>query len=220
MTTDIYDYIKELALLEIEYKDSEGKFNHLISYIKRMEEDRILIDSPHYKGTVYNMPVGKALGIGIHANAGINIGESTVIGKELSIISGIWISYPYNTQYIQRREYLRAPLDFEADITVFEDRDKTKTYTQKIKLRDISGKGLSYISPEPLLNYYDIECKIYLHNNKSFIFSRCEHIYSRPIKIKDENKYLNVFTFIDMKMKDIEKLVKLCFKYQLESKQK
>ncbi|EKE04207.1 MAG: hypothetical protein ACD_20C00097G0024 [uncultured bacterium] len=214
---DIYDFIKELAKIDIEFEDREDKFYSLKSYVKRVEENRILIDTPSHKGTTYHIPIGQVISLGIHAQDGIYLGESKIIDKELSSISGLWICYPYYTQHVQRREYLRVPLSIEAEIILFENIEKTKRRTQKIKIRDISGSGFSYFSTKPLLQYYDIECKIYLNDSDDEpIISRCEHVYSNKLTSDNETKYINAFAFIDIPQKDVERLVKASFKYQVE----
>ncbi|OGI22666.1 MAG: hypothetical protein A2287_08205 [Candidatus Melainabacteria bacterium RIFOXYA12_FULL_32_12] len=218
---DIYDFIKELAKIDIEIEDKEHNFYSLKSYVKRVEEDRILIDTPSNNGVTYNIPVGQTISLGIHADGGIYLGESKVIDKELSTISGLWICHPYFTQHIQRREYLRVPASLEAELTVFIDRQKTEKKVYNIKTKDISGSGFSYTSNEPLDQYYDIECTIYINDSDNEpVISRCEHVYSKKITYNGEIRYINAFTFVDIKQKDVGRLVKASFKYQVELRKK
>ncbi|MFH0702499.1 MAG: flagellar brake domain-containing protein [bacterium] len=215
----IHDYIKELTKFELEFIDKNGNYHVLKSYIKSIDQDKILIFPPSHKNVTYNIPDSELINIIICTEDGVYSGESKVIGKELSHTPGLWISYPYNSQLIQRREYVRVPLRINIDLIISEN--NTSETEIKIMPENISGKGFCYISDSPLNNYYDIKCKIYLKDepNKPII-SRCEHIYTNPINIGGKSKYINAFAFIDINLKDVDRIVKACFKYQFEQRKK
>jgi len=215
---DIYNHIRELTKFEIIYKDNDGKIYTPRSYIKCVEDGRLLIDPPVKNGKVCYIPDGQVVKIIISAEDGVYSGESEVLGRELSDISGLWIAYPYNTKYCQRREYLRAELNLECQINIYKDQSRTIKETKKVKMKNISGKGFSYISDEPLSDYYDIECEITLNENK--IISKCEHIYIKDINSSGGKSYVNALVFIDLSEKDTESIIQQCFKYHLEARQK
>ena len=214
--TDIYDFITELAKIDVEFQDKNGRFYCLKSYIKRLEDNNILIETPTVKGISYNLPIGMKISITIFVDDGVYMGESHVIGKELSSISGLLISYPVFTQQIQRREYLRVPLNLEVEMSFY--LDKTRKKIHKVRLRDISGSGFSYISYTPVGQYYDVTCKINLDNDP--IISRCEHVYTKQATIHEESKYIHAFGFVDITQKNVERIVKASFKYQVELRKK
>jgi len=219
---DIYDFIKELTKIDIEYKDESGFSLSLKSYIKSVDEERILIDIPTYNGKNVNLPDFQPINILISSKEGVFLGESNVIGKEISSTPGLWISFPLNNYNIQRREYFRVPLNIEVSMVVYEDRAKTIKREFTITTNDLSAKGFSYFSDEPFKNYYDIEYKFYLDDGiDEPITSKCEHIYSTHQIIAGRKvRYINGFAFIDLDPNSIERIIKKTFRYQLELKRK
>ncbi|MDD3012771.1 MAG: flagellar brake domain-containing protein [Candidatus Gastranaerophilales bacterium] len=219
---DIYDFIKELTKFDIEFKDDKGNLLSLKSYIKSVDEDRILIDIPSYKGRTYNIPDGQSVNILICSEEGVFLGESNVIGKEISTIPGLWISFPLNNYNIQRREYLRVPLNIDMTMIIYEDRSKVIKKEFTIITNDLSAKGFSYFSSEPLKNYYDIECSFNLDDGiDEPITSKCDHIYStHQITAGRKIRYINGFAFVDVEEKFIDRIIKKSFKYQLELRKK
>lgn len=215
------DFIKELAKINIGFEDTKGNFYSLKSYIKRIEGKYILIDKPSQDGVIYSVPTDQMINISINAkDGGVYLGESKVLDQETSALSGLWISYPHSVQHIQRREYFRVPLEFEAEIILYRDSSRRFKQIKRIILKDISGSGFSYISEKQLDPHHDAKCKIYLNDGPEPIISMCKNIYSKQTKVQGENKYLNAFIFDDIKEKDLEKIIKIGFKYQIELKKK
>jgi len=219
---DIFDFIKELTKFDIEFKDDKGNFHSLKSYIKSIDEDRILIDTPSFKGKTYAIPDGQLVNILICAEEGVFLGESKIIGREISSTPGLWLSFPLNSYNIQRREYLRVPLKLNITMSIYEDRSKSVKKEFTVISNDLSAKGFSYFSTEPLKNYYDIECSFYLDDGiDEPITSKCDHIYStHQITAGRKIRYINGFAFVDIKNDLIERIVKKSFKYQLELRNK
>jgi len=219
---DIFDFIKELTKFDIEFKDEKGNSFSLKSYIKSIDNDRILIDIPSYNGRTYNIPDGQSVNILICSKEGVFLGESNVLGKEISSIPGIWISFPLNNYNVQRREYLRVPLQINMNMTIYEDRAKTIKKEFTATTNDLSAKGFSYFSSEPLKNYYDIECSFDLDDGVDEpITSKCDHIYStHQITAGRKIRYINGFAFVDISEEFIDRIIKKSFKYQLELRKK
>ena len=153
---DIYDHLKELVKIEIVYKNT-NTINHYKSYIKCLDDDRMLIDSPSYRGKSYDIEDNQQILLSLYAEDGVYTGECKVLGKELSKISGLWISYPYNSKHSQRREYLRVNLNVPIDLTIFKDSLRTESTEYRIISKDISGNGFCYICDELLTDYYDMD---------------------------------------------------------------
>ena len=221
MDNNIYDYLEVLKKIDIEFENDDGKYTSLKSYIKSMTEDGILIEPPTKNGITYNVPVGHPVNIIVNiTNGGLCVGESKVIAKELSTISGLWINYPFNSRIIQRREFLRVPMPVLVEFSIYKDINRTEKEVFKVLTKDISGNGISYLSDSPLTDYYDIECKIYLDDDPP-IWLKCENIANHMILDQNkETKFIVAFKYIDIKSNDIKKIVNACFKYQLELRKK
>lgn len=217
---DIFDHLKELTKLDVEFSNENTHYSFLKSYIKCVEQDRLLIDPPSFKGTVYPIYDGQLITITISTNSGVYSGECKIIERDLSTISGLWITFPLSNRQIQRREFLRVPLKKKVEITLFRTAEKTENLQFNVETRDISGKGISFFTDSPLDNYYEIECNFSIDNSSNKIWSRCEHVYSKETPINGKITYLNALAFIELTNKNVELIVRECFKYQLEMRKR
>lgn len=220
---DIYEHIKDLTRIEVEFEDENGSPLYLKSYIKAVEPQRFLVDPPVLNAVSYKLPVGQRINIVIRKEGGVFSGVCEVTGLELSELSGFWLTYPYNSQYVQQREFVRVPLPAKVKMIISEDPQKTKIREFEITAKDISGGGFSYISAEPLNNYYDIETEIHLGDGfNEPIITKCEHVYSKPVDILGggKSKYMNALAFLDLPKNSVDRIVKACFKFQLEMRRK
>lgn len=213
---DMYDFIKETAPFELEYIDGYDNYNCLNSHVKRVYEDYILIAPPQKNDLSYNLSDGQEVTIIFKTEKGIFSAVSTVIGTQLGLMSGLKISFPFDTKLTERREFVRVPLALKVEVIKFFDKDCQKSESFHIKTRNISGRGLCYISDRPMSDYYDLLCKIHLESEKEPISVRCDHVYSKKIKINNEKAYLTAFSYADLSNEDTAKLVKACFKYQID----
>lgn len=215
----IYEYLNELRKIELEVKGPNEEQLVLRSYIKSVLDDKILIDAPSKKNVNYNIPDGKEIEIIIQGEDGVYSGTCTVIGKEISGISGIWISHPLNSKRVQRREYVRVELDLSIAISLIKTADNEDKDTFDVKVQNINGKGFSFLSNKPLNAYYDIFCQFKLNDgNDQIIKTRCEHIYSDVKMVHAEMLYKHALAFIDLDDNSTERIVKECFKYQLDER--
>jgi len=217
---DIYDFIKELAPFELEYIDSDDNYHCLNTYIKSVNDDYILISPPQKNNQTYNLPDGQEINIIFKTEHGTLSAVSNIINKQLDNISGLRISFPYNSQFTERREFIRVPLNLKVEITKFLDNTYLNTETFNIQTRNVSGSGLCYISDSPLDHYYDVHCKIQLDYEKEPIYVKCDHIYSKKIKINNGKAYLTALSFANISEENIAKLVKTCFRYQIDNREK
>jgi len=215
---DIYDFIKELAVFELEYIDSYDNYHCLNSYVKRVNEDHILISPPQKNNLAHNLSDGQEISIIFKTEKGTFSAVSNVMNKQLDSMSGLRISFPYNSQFTERREFLRVPLNLKVEVIKYLDKTYMNMETFNIQTRNISGSGLCYISDSPLENYYDVHCNIYLDYEKEPISIRAEHIYSKKVKINNEKTYLTAISFAGISEEDVSRLVKTCFKYQIDNR--
>lgn len=217
---DIYDFIKELAPVEIEYMDSNDVYHCLNSHIKSLDEDFILVAPPQRNNAAINIPDGQEININFKTENGLYSAASKVISKQLDSISGLKVSYPHKSQLLERREFVRVPLNLKVEIIKFLDSTGLNIDKIEVMTRNISGSGLCFVSDKVLDNYYDIHCKIYLEKNDEPIYVRCDHLYSKKVKINQERAYLTALSFSGISDEGIAKIVKACFKYQIDHRNK
>jgi len=216
---DIYNHIHELAKFEFVFNDENEVPHRLRSYIKSLDEDRILVAPPvGHQGKVVPVRDNQKFKIIISTEDGVYSGDSYVLSKEISQTPGLWISYPHNSRHCQRREYIRVPLNVDFELIIYRDSARTIQESNRFVTRDISGRGISFISDSLLDGYYDISCKIFLPDGHQPIESSCEHIYSK--QMPDSSKYINALAFIDIDEYSSERIIKEVFRYQLEQRKK
>lgn len=216
---DIYDFIKEQAVFELEYIDSDDNYHCLDSYVKKVDANHILISPPQKNNITHNIPDGKEINIIFKTENGTFSAVSSVIDKQLDKTSGFRISFPCNSQFTERREFIRVPLALKVEIIKFLDNTNLNIENFNIQTRNISGSGFCYVSDTPLDNYYDVHCKIHLPEEKEPVYVRCDQIYSKKMKINNQKAYLIALSFADIFKEDIAKLVKTCFRYQIDNRE-
>ena len=215
---DVNDFIKELAQFEIEFIDDGGNYCCFNSHIKRIYDDYIFISPPQKRGISYNIKDGQQIDIVFKTVKGVMSARSAVLNKQLDRVSGLNISFPYNNRFTERRSFVRTPINLNIEVIKFFDINHKRKELVHVQTRNISGSGLAYISNEPLVNYYDLNCKIYINDGKEPINVRCEHVYSKKVKINTQKAYLTALAYINISEEQISRIVKACFKYQVENR--
>lgn len=215
---DIHDLIKELASIEIEYTDSDDNYCCLKSHIKSIDKDCILVAPPQKDNQTVHIPDGRDINVNFKTENGILSAEAKVISKQSDNISDLKISFPTTGKLIERREFLRVPLNLKTNILKFPDSTGLNPETIEIQTRNISGSGLCYISEKPLENYHDIHCQIFLEKKEKPLYAKCDYLYSKKVKINNEKAYLTALSFSGISEENVAKLVKACFKYQINSR--
>ena len=227
----MYGFIKELGKIEIEYtyKESEEKKIVFKNYVKRVETDYILIDFLSSDGIEYNLPLESWLTVKFKEKAGVYSGYCQIIGKDNSRLPGIKITYPTDIEFVQQREYVRAPIKLKIELAVFpllSGSEKPETEGVDVKVYDIntldiSGSGFSFVSNKPIEKHSKIVGIIQLSNPAEKPFEvLLKHIYSRIFIAAGKEVYKNAFTFTDINEKLREKIVKEIFLYELELRKK
>lgn len=219
MNEGIYKYLRELAPFKLEFIDDKDDYHKLDSHIKSIQEDYILINPPERNGSAINLMDNTEVNILFPMDKGVFVAQCTVLGKKLGEISGVKLSFPHNTSVQERREYIRVPVKVRVEITAYSD----EVYSQKTRLfaitKNISASGIAFYHKEPIENYYDIGCKIYLNDeNTKPVETKNDLIYSQRVKIKDELLYITAITFTSISEADSARIVKECFKYQVREK--
>lgn len=219
MTNDVYQYIKELESCEIEFIDKDDNIRMLNTYIKEVFQDYILIAPPEKDEVSYEVPDNAEVNLIFAKDNKFFVASCIVMGKELGVKSGVKLSLPYNSKVIERREYIRIPLRVEMEVTCLLDTEGKDNYSFSVQSRDISGSGISFYHKEPLENYYDINCKINLNDgNPNPVFARCDLVYTKPVTLNEKEYLLTALTFTSLSDDDCSRIVKECFKFQVDRK--
>lgn len=220
MLEGIYKHLRELAPFKLEFIDEDDNYHKLDSYIKRIYGDYILISPPDKNGSGFNIPDTAEVNLLFPMEKGIFIAQCTVLGKELGTISGIKLSFPHDTQEVERREYIRVPVKIRIGVTCYQDQQYIKKQSFFAITKNLSATGVAFYHKESIDDYYNIGCKIYLNDeNPKPVDTQNDLVYSKKVKIKDEELYLTAVTFTSISEADSARIVKECFKYQVRQKQ-
>lgn len=219
MSDEIYEHLKEQASFNIEFVDEKDNYHRLNSHIKGLFDDYILIASPNSKGNFPKLPDNSEINIIFTRNNGVLIARCMVLGKEPDEQAGIKISFPYETNIIERRKLVRVSLKLNVEVFYHENEDSAEEKTFFATTRNISGNGLCYLSKQSLKNSCNIQCKIHLQDeNPKSVKVNCNLVYSKKVKLKDKISYLTALVYTSISDEDSTRIVKECFKYQINRK--
>ena len=114
----------------------------LVCALKWVEKDRISLVFPDKdREFIRDLPEGKEIAVVIYTNSGIFIFDSIVINSPLE--HDFVIELPEERKKIQRREYIRAPINLKLVLTKDDARFETRTI-------NIGGGGIRFIANEEL----------------------------------------------------------------------
>ena len=219
MSEELSNYIKELTPFKIEFVDENDNYHKLDSYIKAVEDDYILISPPDKDGISCYIQDDLEVNLIFPRNDGVFIAQCVVVGKELGNNPGIKVSFPYTTKILERREYVRMPMKLKVEVICYLDNSYIKKRSFFAVTKNISGSGIAFFHKEPLETYFDIKCKVYMDDeNPRPVESRNDVVYSQQVKIKNEVYYLTALAFTSLSEADSARIVKECFKYQVNHK--
>lgn len=206
---DVYKFLKRNTKLELIW-DNNGKQIKFKSVILYVFEDRLYLSKPQ-NNNEYFEKVEKydKLQVVVCTEEGVLSGITNLLEKDANEKGNIFISFPYNNQFCQRRENTRIPMHVAFDIVLGEENLSLQT-------KNISGKGLACLTNEPLPDFVDTN--ILLHMPSQDISIVCRKVYSKEIDGGQDKLYLNGVEFTDISEKDVGVIIKDCLKFQLDSK--
>ena len=216
MSDELFEHLIENAPFEIEFVDKEDNYHRLKSYIKKIFDDFILIDQPVSKEDSVEIPENSEVNLIFTRKDGVLIATSKV---QTIVQTGIRVGFPHNTDIIERRNLVRVPLKTGVKVFYRPDSDNLEEKNFSVKTRNISGNGVCFFSSYSLENASDIRCKIELEDERlNPVLVKCQHVYSRKARLKEKVCYLTALSYIAISDEDSTRIVKECFKYQINRK--
>lgn len=211
---DLYNQFKEFKSFEVVFHDKNNKPQKLICSVKSIENNSVIITASNEKNKNVFASVGDELKLYIYTENGIYSAASKIILATKNLLSTEYvISYPTNSKHSQRREYFRADLPINFNMEIISDKKEEKRVISSIT-RNICGKGMSFISKDPFLDYSVINLELNFEDKK--VSTIAELVYSKAIRGVNATKYIHAFTFVSISQKNIDFIVKKCFLYQLD----
>lgn len=218
-----YDFIRDYVKVDVKYyyDDNHDKAITFNSFVKKIEEDYIVLDFLQFNNSKYIIPDGKEITVHFKTPTGYYFGNCYILGKEDSDIPGVMISYPPEVEYVQQREYVRVPLHLRVEILAFLDESGENVRVYEVTTLDISGSGFCYVSDDPLIEHNLVKCLIYTSAKvKEPVEINLKHVYSKDFLAGNKKRYKNAFTYVDIDSRSREKILKEIFLYQMEMTKK
>lgn len=213
---DIYEQFRDFKSFEVTFDNENGESQKLFCNVKSVDNYAFVIESNNKTNKNVQANVDDELKLYIYTDNGIYSATSKVLEvTKHDKLTEYVIAYPKNSKHSQRREYFRADLciNFKMDI-VFSTDSSSNMQTINATTKNLCGKGLSYIAEKPFPEYEFIKMEL-LFDEKN-VKTSARLVYSKQIIIQNKPKYIHAFTFTDISQRDIDFIVKKCFKHQLE----
>ncbi len=213
-----------LAILDNDGDNKDTGKSRLYSLkVVEIEEDQITIQSPIERHLLYKpLHKGTVVEISFVHNGSLYRFQTEVLKQYLDNEPLLVLRRPSADQIekVQRRQYLRVPVNFHTTITVEEGQ------VVDVPLIDLSGGGLSIVLSEDEGRKWNvtegdsIEGRIQIEEKGKTrdIPYKAQVVYSRPDEIKGRTTIALMFT--EIKESDREVIVRYCFARQLELRNK
>jgi len=210
---DIFKFLKKSVRIELIYTNENGEKCSFDSEVIEIEEDKIFIKHPVSRLFSFDdVEIFERLNTIVYTQDGVLSNNVNYLSKEED---GIYISFPYNNQFCQRRENTRIPMHIDFELTSVNVNCKIYN-SETLKTKDISGKGLACITSEPLPEFDN--AKIVLHLPNADIEAFCRKVYSKELLLNDERAYVNGIAFTEISKEDVKTIVKSCMKFEIASR--
>ncbi|MDD3436572.1 MAG: PilZ domain-containing protein [Candidatus Gastranaerophilales bacterium] len=210
---------KDFKSFEVIFHDENNQLQKIYCTVISIQSDCVILHADNERNNNILAKEDDSINIRIYTDNGVYSSESKILSVTPSaVLTEYIIAYPENSNHSQRREYFRADMtvDFKLEIET-KDAPGTRKVIQA-QTRDISGKGLSFISDKPLPAVKSAIVELYFDEKN--IKSTARLVYSKELGSFSGRKFLNAFHLINISQKDIDFIVKKCFLYQLELRKK
>lgn len=216
---DIYDQFKDFKHFEVVFHNKGNELQKIYCNVKSIESGSLIISANNQKNKNVFAEIGNDLQLYIYTETGIYSASSKVILVSKGMINTEYIiSYPTDSKHSQRREYFRADIPVKFALTVYPSENLEDCVVIKSTARNICGKGLSYISNKPFIDYIAIGVELYF--DEKMVKTSAQLVYTKPIIINGQTKFIHAFTFTDISKSNIEFIIKKCFFHQLDLRKK
>ncbi len=202
---DFFIFIKEQQRVEILLDNDKRIYGIIMSVLG----DRVTIVTDQK----INLKKDEIVDINTYSENGVYTGASRVLDykweyKKRTII----ISYPREIKHSQRREYLRANIKTDFELTVTSNDEKSFSVSGKTK--DLCGQGVSFYYDYPLSQFSKYSVKIKLRNRE--IISSCQLVYTKVAIFEGKPQFINAFVLTGITVDDKKFLIDECINYHLK----
>lgn len=123
---------------------------------------------------------------------------------------------PFKTEKIQRRNFVRVPVNLELDFAI--DGQSEKEEFQKVIIRDLSGGGAQFISKTKLAKGEILKIRLFLPQKTIECKAKVMWVYTEIIDKRE--RYLVGIKYLDISEKTQDQIIEYVFQRQRELIQK
>jgi c-di-GMP-binding flagellar brake protein YcgR len=235
------EFLKVNQKLQIVLESSPNSTKTCVSQILDYDNASMLIAEPSYKAQGVNVQIGTVIEVLVIDSKCVYSFNTSVIGKQKSP-AALWLSLPETYRRVQRREYVRvniklpAVISLKGETLIKEECIHSNVLAESLiengyfstNCIDVSGGGVKVFTP--LLFEADSVVKLMLRLPMKEIVANATVIRS-DINTKISEKeftpkeyakfnYITALCFSDIDDADRSTIIQLCFKRQLELRQR
>lgn len=235
------EFLKLNQKVQIILEENNNLTKSCLSQIMDYDDSSMLIAEPQHRSQPVNIPVGTVIEVLVIDTKCVYSFNTSVIGKQNSP-SSLWLSLPETYRRVQRREYIRVNMklpvvvNFKAETEIDEECLESNVSAEQIitdgyfntTCIDISGGGLKVFGPIKFQE--DTLVKINLRLPMKEIATTAKVIRSEAnAKVSKKEftpkefakfNYITALCFSDIDDADRSTIIQLCFKRQLELRQR
>lgn len=184
------------------------------TYVKDIGAKSIFIDTLIKGGIKVPIYEKKSVELAVITDGAIWTGISSVISIDSGRIEGVWVTYPKKLKKIQRREYMRWPLEFPVKVFVMKGSGSADEIAGTCF--NVSGGGIAVYTRKEIPRHSELKVK-FEYKDVS-VYSRVKYIQVQYSMAK--KRYITGFQFLEVDSKTADKIHKLGVQYQIEMRRK
>jgi len=203
--------------IEIEIDNGESFLKMKSNIISVINDNRISISMPIYKGRIYPIAAGRRINVVFSkANKGTFYFTAEVVNRmEKENLKILLVKKISDIKHFQRRDFFRLSIVLNMDLEVIENGSPIKTIAAISK--DISGGGLRLITREKLPKHTVVKCIMKLDNDVVEPFGKVVRCSPQADSIIKHDVGI-CFTAIDESIRS--KIISFIFKNQRKLRKK
>lgn len=205
-------------IIDIEVEPGTSFSGTYRTRVEDINETSIVIAMPIDKGNYVPLRPGSEVIIWHWDNSASYAHYCKVKERLVEPIPLVFLEWPpYQTKKIQRRGFVRVPVNLQLEYMLDNEQEKEEIY-HKALIRDLSGGGTQFTSKNKLIKGDILKIKLFLPNETINCKARIMWVYTE-IRDKTE-RFLIGIKFIDLPEKVREQIIKYVFQRQRELIQK
>lgn len=211
------DFIKVNSVIEVEIGMNSTNPKGSNVYRTRVEDvqkDGFLIGIPIDKGVLVPVHTGSEIIVWHWDNSASYAHYCKVIGRKHEPIPLLFLSWPYDVKKIQRRNFVRIPINITLEHRLLSNEKEEEKKFQKSLTRDLSGGGAQFISKENYKKGDKLEVIIHLDDNKIVTKALVKRVYNEYINGID--RILVGIEFLNIPEKSRDTIIRFVFSKQRE----